>query len=105
MEIYEAVYEAVIYVSLEPEWEFMKLLDDVEAVEREKAIFECDVSDPEADVTWWRGDKVRQGFMLTKLPEMCIVYHQANSKKYFFIACTGLVFLLQCQNNLFMTYI
>ncbi|KAL8579176.1 hypothetical protein ACOMHN_010760 [Nucella lapillus] len=41
----------------EPEWEFMKFLDDVEAVEREKALMECDVSDPEADVTWWRGDK------------------------------------------------
>ncbi|XP_070200689.1 twitchin-like isoform X4 [Littorina saxatilis] len=41
----------------EPEWEFMKKLDDVEAVEREKAIFECDVSDSEADVTWWRGEK------------------------------------------------
>ena len=44
----------------EPEWEFMKPLDDVEAVEREKAIFECDVSDPEADVTWFRGEKVRK---------------------------------------------
>ncbi|KAL3842488.1 hypothetical protein ACJMK2_020494, partial [Sinanodonta woodiana] len=41
----------------EPEWEFMKKLEDVEGVEREKAIFECDVSDPEAEVTWWKEDK------------------------------------------------
>lgn len=36
----------------------MKLLEDVEGVERDKAVFECDVNDPEAEVTWWRGDKV-----------------------------------------------
>ncbi|XP_076471204.1 twitchin-like [Babylonia areolata] len=41
----------------EPEWEFVKPLDDVEAVEREKALMECDVSDPDAEVTWLRGDK------------------------------------------------
>nr|KAG5709145.1 hypothetical protein BaRGS_028601 [Batillaria attramentaria] len=52
----DATTSADLYVT-EPEWEFMKKLDDVEAVEREKAIFECDVSDPEADVTWWRGEK------------------------------------------------
>ena len=43
----------------EPEWEFMKKLEDVEAAEREKAFFECDVSDPEAEVTWLRDGKVR----------------------------------------------
>ena len=37
----------------------MKKLDDVEAVERERAMFECDVSDPEADVTWFKDEKVR----------------------------------------------
>ncbi|KAL8565325.1 hypothetical protein ACOMHN_029021 [Nucella lapillus] len=41
----------------EPEWEFMKPLDDVETVEREKALMECDVSDPEAEVKWWRAEK------------------------------------------------
>lgn len=45
-------------LSTEPEWDFMKLLEDVEGVERDKAVFECDVNDPEAEVTWWRGDKV-----------------------------------------------
>ena len=42
----------------EPEWEFMKKLEDVEAAEREKAFFECDVSDPDAEVTWERDGKV-----------------------------------------------
>ncbi|KAK3703484.1 hypothetical protein RRG08_024788 [Elysia crispata] len=42
---------------VEPEWEFMKNLEDVEAVEREKAMMECDVSDPGADVTWFRDGK------------------------------------------------
>lgn len=46
------------FLILEPEWDFMKLLEDVEGVERDKAVFECDVNDPEAEVTWWRGDKV-----------------------------------------------
>ena len=36
----------------------MKNLEDVEAVEREKAMMECDVSDPGADVTWFRDGKV-----------------------------------------------
>nr|XP_034332878.1 twitchin isoform X27 [Crassostrea gigas] len=45
----------------EPEWDFMKLLEDVEGVERDKAVFECDVNDPEAEVTWWRGDKELSG--------------------------------------------
>ncbi|XP_069132541.1 twitchin-like isoform X9 [Argopecten irradians] len=39
----------------EPEWEFMKKLDDIEAMEREKCYFECDVSDPEAEVKWYKG--------------------------------------------------
>ena len=43
----------------------MKLLDDVEGVERDKAVFECDVNDPEAEVKWFRGDKVRK--ILTKI--------------------------------------
>ncbi|KAH3877136.1 hypothetical protein DPMN_000993, partial [Dreissena polymorpha] len=41
----------------EPEWEFMKKLEDIEGMERQKATFECDVSDPEAEVTWWRDEK------------------------------------------------
>lgn len=44
----------------EPAWEFMKKLEDVEGQERQKAMFECDVSDPEAEVTWYRDDKVRR---------------------------------------------
>ncbi|XP_061166987.1 twitchin-like isoform X9 [Saccostrea echinata] len=45
----------------EPEWDFMKLLEDVEGVERDKAVFECDVNDPEAEVTWWKGNKELSG--------------------------------------------
>ena len=55
---------ALRFLCSEPEWEFMKKLEDVEAVEREKALMECDVSDPEADVTWWRGDKVHHSCLL-----------------------------------------
>ncbi|KAK3103159.1 hypothetical protein FSP39_016894 [Pinctada imbricata] len=40
----------------EPEWAFMKQLEDVEGMEREKAIFECDVNDPEAEVHWYKAD-------------------------------------------------
>lgn len=38
----------------------MKKLDDVEAMEREKCYFECDVSDPDAEVHWFKfkSDKV-----------------------------------------------
>ena len=43
----------------EPEWEFMKQLEDIEGQERQKAVFECDVSDPEAEVSWFRDEKVR----------------------------------------------
>jgi hypothetical protein len=43
---------------IDPEWDFMKLLDDVEGVERDRAVFECDVNDPEAEVKWFRNDKV-----------------------------------------------
>ncbi|XP_021346443.1 twitchin-like isoform X8 [Mizuhopecten yessoensis] len=39
----------------EPEWDFMKKLDDIEAMERDKCYFECDVSDPEAEVKWYKG--------------------------------------------------
>lgn len=39
----------------------MKLLDDVEGVERDRAVFECDVNDPEAEVKWFRNDKVCVG--------------------------------------------
>ncbi|XP_041366543.1 twitchin-like isoform X3 [Gigantopelta aegis] len=52
----DAVTACDVYCE-EPEWEFMKKLDDVEAVERERAMFECDVSDPEADVTWFKEEK------------------------------------------------
>ena len=36
----------------------MKKLEDVEGMEREKAVFECDVNDPEAEVKWFKGEKV-----------------------------------------------
>ena len=48
----------------------MKKLEDTEAVEREKATMECDVSDPEADVSWFREGKVcieTQCIITTKL--------------------------------------
>lgn len=47
------------YFVAEPAWEFMKKLEDVEGQERQRATFECDVSDPEAEVTWFRDEKVR----------------------------------------------
>ena len=34
----------------------MRQLEDVEGMEREKAIFECDVNDPEAEVHWFKAD-------------------------------------------------
>jgi len=40
----------------------MKKLEDVEGIEREKSLFECDVNDPEAEVKWFKGDKVSEGF-------------------------------------------
>ena len=43
----------------------MKKLEDVEAAEREKAFFECDVSDPDAEVTWERDGKVLIDFSLS----------------------------------------
>jgi len=46
----------------------MKKLEDVEGQERQKALFECDVSDPEAEVKWFRGfrdDKVRSRSLVT----------------------------------------
>ena len=43
----------------------MKKLEDVEAAEREKAFFECDVSDPEAEVGWLRDGKVRHSLYVT----------------------------------------
>ncbi|XP_052800015.1 twitchin-like isoform X4 [Mya arenaria] len=64
---YEGFYECKITIGEavttcnlkcdEPEWEFMKKLEDVEGQERQRAIFECDVSDPEAEVSWFRDDK------------------------------------------------
>lgn len=48
----------VEFFILEFEWDFMKLLEDVEGVERDKVVFECDVNDFEVEVIWWRGDKV-----------------------------------------------
>ncbi|XP_071104533.1 twitchin-like isoform X3 [Haliotis cracherodii] len=52
----DAITSCDLYVE-EPEWEFMKKLEDVEAVEREKATFTCDVSDPEAEVSWFKDEK------------------------------------------------
>ena len=41
----------------------MKKLEDVEVPNRQKAVFECDVSDPEAEVTWFKEDKVGHGHL------------------------------------------
>ncbi|XP_023931299.1 twitchin isoform X3 [Lingula anatina] len=40
----------------EPEWTFVRLLVDQDAMEEETATFECEVNDPEADVDWYKGD-------------------------------------------------
>ena len=44
----------------------MKKLEDVEVPNRQKAVFECDVSDPEAEVQWFKEDKVGQGYVECK---------------------------------------
>ena len=46
------------FIITEPEWDFAKKLDDVEATEREKAVLQCEVNDKEAEVTWMKGDQV-----------------------------------------------
>ncbi|CAE1243307.1 Titin,Twitchin [Acanthosepion pharaonis] len=46
-----------LYVE-EPEWDFFKKLEDVEATEREKAVMQCEVNDKEAEVTWMKGKEV-----------------------------------------------
>lgn len=52
-------YTSFVPIHSEPAWEFMKKLEDVEGQERQKAMFECDVSDPEAEVKWFRDEKVK----------------------------------------------
>lgn len=42
----------------EPDWEFTKGLVDAEAVEKKDMVLECEVSEPEADVKWFKGDQV-----------------------------------------------
>lgn len=73
----------VEFTMTEPEWDFMKLLEDVEGVERDKAVFECDVNDPEAEVTWWRGDKVsgaKKKNALTLLKKKIFMEHLHSTK-------------------------
>ena len=87
------VKDAWHFLCSEPEWEFMKKLEDVEAVEREKAIFECDVSDPEADVTWWRGEKVHNSVYC------CLAIHFHGWRRFLFLfsSCGNLeLFQLRC---------
>lgn len=48
----------MLCLTSEPECEFLRELDDVEAAEHDKATFECDISDPEAEVTWQKNGKV-----------------------------------------------
>lgn len=43
----------------EPEYEFTKDLNDLDAYEKEAAEFVCEVNDPLAVVKWFREDKVR----------------------------------------------
>lgn len=43
---------------LEPDYDFEKPLTDADAYEKETAEFECEVNDEEAQVQWYREDKV-----------------------------------------------
>ena len=42
----------------EPEYDFDKNIQDIDSYEKEDAEFVCEVSDPDAQVTWWKEDKV-----------------------------------------------
>ena len=42
----------------EPEWEFTKPLQDVDAVAKGNAEFVCEVNDPDAEVQWFREGEV-----------------------------------------------
>lgn len=97
----------VEFTMTEPEWDFMKLLEDVEGVERDKAVFECDVNDPEAEVTWWRGDKV-SGAKKKKCPDIVkkknFMEHQHSTKAQMMILANhkdyALFFFLFIRNCL-----
>lgn len=97
----------VEFTMSEPEWDFMKLLEDVEGVERDKAVFECDVNDPEAEVTWWRGDKV-SGAKKKKCPDIVkkknFMDHQHSTKAQMMILANhkdyALFFFLLIRNCL-----
>ena len=42
----------------EPEYEFDKNAQDVDAYEKENAEIVCEVNDPDAQVTWYKEDEV-----------------------------------------------
>ena len=43
---------------IEPEYRFTKQLDDIDTLVKETASFECEVNDEEAQVKWFKADKV-----------------------------------------------
>ena len=62
----------VICVVVEPEYDFEKPLSDADAYEKETAEFECEVNDEEANVDWYREDKVILGHIASlHLIEIC----------------------------------
>jgi hypothetical protein len=47
-------------VTLDPEFNFKRKLNDVDVYEKETATFECEVNDEEAPVKWFKDNKVRE---------------------------------------------
>ncbi len=74
----------------EPEYDFTKPLRDTDAHEKETGEFECEVSDPDARVTWYREDQVwytlimcRAYFFLLHTPAILIEYLPRNAIIYY----------------------
>ena len=44
---------------VEPEYDFVRPLKDMDTREKEACEFECEVNDADARVTWYREDKVK----------------------------------------------
>ena len=47
-----------LFLLKEAEFNFTKELGDTDTYEKEEAMFECHVNDPDATVTWFREDQV-----------------------------------------------
>ena len=70
---------------VEPEYDFVRPLKDMDTREKEACEFECEVNDPDARVTWYREDKVlhnqifqvkdaRWEFWMPDLRGFCLVF-------------------------------